>query len=172
MKQSPADALENTYNVQPGIRKRSFQTSLIENGFLQIFANYFITGINMEKNQKDDTQKQSMAERTDLRVRAAIGRMFSSISPNSSILAWADWMLHLAVSPGKKAELTRQAWMDAWQLTLYAQHAMAGNGAEKQPVQDRRFSALEWQNGRSMSCSRRFYSTNAGGKKRPKRSTV
>ncbi len=99
----------------------------------------------MSQDTNANTEKRSLPEQVDLRVRAAIGRMFSSISPNSSFLAWIDWMLHLAVSPGKKAELIREAWLDWGQLAQYAQQAAKGNGEDTQLLKDRRFAAPEWQ---------------------------
>ncbi len=44
----------------------------------------------------------SLAERIDPAVHAALARASSSLSLASPLLAWLDWSLHLAVSPGKR----------------------------------------------------------------------
>lgn len=63
----------------------------------------------------------------DQQVHAAWSRAWSSISPESGLLAWMDWAMHLATSPEKQIELSRLA---------LAQPAA--------PADDRRFRDPDW----------------------------
>ena len=83
----------------------------------------------------------------DRMLHAALGRMTSGVSPAALALAWLDWTLHLAQSPGKWARLTEKAWRKAGRFGEYAARAAAGRAApciEPLP-QDRRFSGEAWQ---------------------------
>jgi polyhydroxyalkanoate synthase len=84
---------------------------------------------------------------TDRALHAALGRMTFGISPAALALAWTDWTLHLAMSPGKWARLSEKALRKAGRFGDYAARAAAPNA---QPCiaplpQDRRFSSEAWQ---------------------------
>lgn len=73
-----------------------------------------------------------------------------SLSHVSMLLAWLDWALHLAISPGKRLELLRLAVGQAEALFHYGQDcAVSGPIHAKYcvqpPTQDRRFTAEAWQ---------------------------
>ncbi len=93
----------------------------------------------------------SAADRLDPAVRAAMARALSSISAASATLAFTDWALHLAASPGKRIDLVQMAIHQGEQLTRYAGACMGTIGnraasAVSPPVApDRRFAAPEWQ---------------------------
>jgi polyhydroxyalkanoate synthase subunit PhaC len=84
----------------------------------------------------------------DYRKEAAIARLTGGLSPASLSLAFADWMIHLASAPGKRAELASLAAANAGLLADYMRRSLAGNPlapiAEPAPG-DRRFSADAWQ---------------------------
>jgi polyhydroxyalkanoate synthase len=84
---------------------------------------------------------------TDRMLHAALGRMTSGISPAALALAWTDWTLHLAESPGKWARLCEKALRKAGRFGAYAARAGAGQCAPCiAPLpQDRRFSGEAWQ---------------------------
>jgi polyhydroxyalkanoate synthase len=78
-----------------------------------------------------------LALETDRLARAYAARATLGISPAALALAFGDWWLHLAASPGKLVELERKA---ARKWLRY----LAGTRIE--PLeQDRRFSAPGWQ---------------------------
>ncbi|VIO72913.1 Poly(3-hydroxyalkanoate) polymerase subunit PhaC [Bradyrhizobium ivorense] len=54
----------------------------------------------------------SAGESADRLIRAAIARLTGGLSPASLALAFADWQLHLAASPGKWVELALNALGD------------------------------------------------------------
>jgi polyhydroxyalkanoate synthase len=83
----------------------------------------------------------------DRMLHAALGRMTSGVSPAALALAWMDWTLHLAQSPGKWARLCEKAVRKAGRFGDYA--ARAAHGAPEPCItplpQDRRFRAAAWQ---------------------------
>ena len=84
---------------------------------------------------------------TDRMLHAALGRMTCGISPAALALAWTDWTLHLAESPGKWARLCEKALRKAGRFGNYAACAAAGECAPCiDPLpQDRRFGDYAWQ---------------------------
>ena len=45
----------------------------------------------------------------DREFRAQLAQMTAGLAPTAFTTAWADWAMHLALSPAKQAELQRQA---------------------------------------------------------------
>ncbi|WP_232833335.1 PHA/PHB synthase family protein [Paraburkholderia kururiensis] len=102
----------------------------------------------------------------DRAAHAALAMATGGLSPASMALAWLDWSMHLAASPGKCLELTLRAWRDAWlpgagsalaassapQVLLGATHGAArgtrsGATQNEQPAAataDPRFAAPAW----------------------------
>ena len=84
----------------------------------------------------------------DRLLHAAVGRATLGISPASLALAYADWALHLASSPGKQAYLVEKAMRKAVRLGLYALRCATEPNTcpciEPLP-QDRRFRGAQWQ---------------------------
>ena len=78
------------------------------------------------------------AHALDLNVHSALARLTGGVSPIALSLAFQDWLMHLAVSPGKQLELagTLKGLGLAW---LPASSAAVDNG-------DARFSAPDWSN--------------------------
>jgi len=84
---------------------------------------------------------------TDRMLHAALGRMTAGVSPAALALAWMDWTLHLAQSPGKWARLCEKAMRKTGRFGDYAARAASGHPAPCiTPLpQDRRFRAKAWQ---------------------------
>lgn len=85
------------------------------------------------------------AERLDARLdRAAQSVLVAATcgwSPASAVMAWADWAMHLAISPGKWQTLTARAWQD------WLAHHELGSGATDpiaEAAGDPRFKAQAW----------------------------
>ncbi len=85
----------------------------------------------------------------DRLVDAAIARVSAGISPISLFAAYTDWALHLALAPGKRAELVRKAARKWTRFAHYAARCAAGNDGHTpciEPLpQDRRFAEPEWR---------------------------
>jgi len=84
----------------------------------------------------------------DRLLHAMMGKVYG-LSPASLGMTYADWLTHLALAPGKQAELARSAWDKGTLLTAFMRcqaldHDHAACCAEPQP-QDRRFRDGDWQ---------------------------
>jgi polyhydroxyalkanoate synthase len=60
--------------------------------------------IDLRHDEPDDPDTM-LRERFDRLAHAVMGRLSLQISPLALGLAYADWLIHLAASPGKQAEL-------------------------------------------------------------------
>ncbi len=79
----------------------------------------------------------------DRAANALAARFTLGLSPAALRASWSDWASHLAASPGKQAELMREAVRQVLRFQLYA---MQGGGACIEPAaQDRRFAAEAWR---------------------------
>ena len=96
-------------------------------------------------------QQQEAAEShpADRAFHAAVARFSGGISPIALLLAYTDWLSHLATSPQQQLEISQAAVWDARRLLETSQHFFAaGQGPwsliKPQP-QDRRFGRPEWE---------------------------
>ena len=97
-----------------------------------------------------DPTPQHNAAALDQQAQAALARAWASLSPASSMLALADWSMHLAVSPGKQMELAQLGLANASRLAEYVRSCLLAPppgqapACVEPPAQDRRFAAPEW----------------------------
>jgi polyhydroxyalkanoate synthase len=85
----------------------------------------------------------------DRAFHAALARFSGGISPAALLLAYADWLSHLAGSPQRQLEMSQEAVRDTKQLLEASRLFFAsGHGPwsliKPQP-QDRRFARPEWE---------------------------
>ena len=84
----------------------------------------------------------------DTLAYAARARLTAGTAPTASALAWFDWSMHLALSPGKQRSLWLDAWRKQWQLGQYALqsglHANCPTCVEP-PEHDTRFADPAWR---------------------------
>jgi polyhydroxyalkanoate synthase subunit PhaC len=86
-------------------------------------------------------------EPLDFPLKLALTRLANGISPASMAMAYADWLVHLRVSPSKRAELASSAWAKTMMWWHYASHSWQGeceHCIEPLP-QDKRFAPAEWE---------------------------
>ena len=93
-------------------------------------------------------QRQGHIYPLDRFLHANEGRLSAGISPSSAMLAYLDWAVHLANSPGKQAELVQKALRKSVKFGAYLERLASGQ--EQCPCieplpQDHRFRAPEWQ---------------------------
>jgi polyhydroxyalkanoate synthase len=84
----------------------------------------------------------------DRLVNATLAKMSLGISPLALPAAYLDWAMHLALSPGKQAELGHKALRKMLRFALYANSGMGQDQSEtciKPLPQDRRFADPAWQ---------------------------
>jgi len=88
------------------------------------------------------------ADVMDRLTKATMGRATGGLSPVALTLAWADWALHLAMAPGKQAELGQKAARKTSRLWRHAYDSIAGAGQEAciEPLpHDHRFDHDGWR---------------------------
>lgn len=83
------------------------------------------------------------------RIAAAVAASASGgISPTALWLAYSDWLVHLARSPGKQAELVIRGWLMSARLVAHALRRMLAGGETppciEPPPGDTRFRAEVW----------------------------
>ncbi|MCP1913846.1 polyhydroxyalkanoate synthase [Bradyrhizobium elkanii] len=72
-------------------------------------ANDDVTGARTVASVPSESEPLTAAESIDQLVHAAMARWTGGLSPASLALAFADWQLHLAASPGKRLQLALNA---------------------------------------------------------------
>jgi polyhydroxyalkanoate synthase len=83
----------------------------------------------------------------DALTRSALGRLTQGLSPAAMTQAYMDWLVHLAISPGKQQELREKAQRKLTRLLLYQTGLARGESTpciEPLP-QDERFNHRDWQ---------------------------
>ncbi len=97
----------------------------------------------------DKTDKPApTAQDFDREFRAQVAQMTAGLAPTAFASAWADWAMHLALSPARQQELQLQLMERAQDTWAFALRAMAGaplspsEGLQGQP--DKRFEAQDW----------------------------
>jgi polyhydroxyalkanoate synthase len=84
----------------------------------------------------------------DRLLHATVGRATLGIAPAALALAYADWAVHLASSPGKQQQLVEKAARKAVRFALYAARSAADPETPPciEPLpHDRRFRGAAWQ---------------------------
>ncbi len=97
--------------------------------------------------ENERTPQQLHAQNLDRMIHAGIGRVTHGLSPASLVGAYMDWLVHLAIYPGKQQELAEKAIAKLHRLALYSVEALSPDTPpciEPLP-QDRRFSDPAWQ---------------------------
>jgi len=94
------------------------------------------------------TRPAPTAQDIDRDFRAQVAQMTAGLAPTAFTTAWADWAMHLALSPAKRRELQQQAVVRANDTWLFALRALAGSpvspGEDFAGTPDRRFDAEAW----------------------------
>lgn len=82
-------------------------------------------------------------------VHAALGALTLGMSPVSLVQAWQDWILHLAISPGKQQEIFAKGIEKIARLWGFADECAHATGQARRRIsplpQDRRFNHPGWQ---------------------------
>jgi polyhydroxyalkanoate synthase len=87
-------------------------------------------------------------ENIDRMTNVALGQLSGGISPASLAMAYLDWTVHLAASPGKQFQLAAKAARKAMRLGAYALSSAVTGNAEaciKPLPGDHRFDHPGWQ---------------------------
>ena len=94
-------------------------------------------------------QQERESHPADRAFHAALARLSGGISPVALLLAYTDWLSHLAVSPERQLESSQQAVRDGNRFLEAAQHFSSPEHGPwsliKPQPQDRRFARAEWE---------------------------
>ncbi|HUF87445.1 MAG TPA: poly-beta-hydroxybutyrate polymerase N-terminal domain-containing protein [Thermohalobaculum sp.] len=97
----------------------------------------------------DSYTATAMSDVLDHAARAMIARGTGGLSPAALGAMWADWAMHLAVSPGKQMRLVEKAMRKNLHFARYLGRCAASGGSAPgciEPLaQDRRFRDEAWQ---------------------------
>jgi len=84
----------------------------------------------------------------DREFRAQVAQMTAGLAPTAFTTAWADWAMHLALSPAKRRELQSHTMVRANDTWLFALRALAGtpvsHAEDFTGTPDRRFDGEAW----------------------------
>ena len=97
----------------------------------------------------DEWESENGYRIADRQFHAALAAFTLGFSPISLLKAWQDWMLHLAIAPGKQQEIATKGIETLARLQQFLA-AFALNGDEAEPrvrplPQDQRFQHVGWQ---------------------------
>jgi polyhydroxyalkanoate synthase len=101
--------------------------------------------------ERDSYASTAFSDVVDRSLHAAVSRLTAGLSPAALTEAYLDWIIHLASSPGKQAQLLEKAMRKSTRLGRHMSQCMlAETGATAQPCIeplpiDRRFAGKEWQ---------------------------
>ena len=99
-------------------------------------------------DDEDQDVTRGSGRTLDRFFNAWLGHLTAGVSPASIMGAYADWMWHLAMSPGKQGQLMEKYWRKAMRLAAYLPHAPGGCQCEPCicPLpHDTRFQGDAWQ---------------------------
>jgi polyhydroxyalkanoate synthase len=98
--------------------------------------------------EADSYASTALADIMDRSAHAAMARLTLGLSPSALALAYMDWALHLAASPGKQLQLVQKAAKKSLRLANYMQQSMLDRDTAEpciEPLpQDRRFNTEAW----------------------------
>ena len=105
--------------------------------------------VKKEKNEELCYLSDGKAEvhPLDMLLQNNIAKLTGGVSPASMALAWMDWGMHIAMSPGKQVELANllQKQMGSWpQLMASSTNSLAEEKSVSSAPADSRFSYAGW----------------------------
>ncbi len=107
------------------------------------------SGNYMSGALSDSYTATTFQEMLDRAFHAGLARFTVGLSPAALVEAYLDWVIHLALSPGKQISLIEKAQYQFMQIAHYAATCSSNNrrsGLCIEPLtQDKRFRAQAWQ---------------------------
>lgn len=94
-----------------------------------------------------DAERRDVFAVWDRYAHAALGRLTAGVSPATLMDAYGDWLSHLAISPGKQAQLMYKAQRKAARLAGYLPASTLGREGRRciEPLAgDKRFADEQW----------------------------
>jgi polyhydroxyalkanoate synthase len=107
-----------------------------------------ITAAPMGRKPEPYAPEYESATTWDRLLRARVGRLSFGLSPPGVLLVYLDWLIHLALSPGKQFDLARKGLRKALRFGLHACRAafQPDTPPAIEPLpQDQRFADPAWR---------------------------
>lgn len=98
-----------------------------------------MTPVNPTQPNDPKAQHQKIAQNFDDAIKGQLAKLNSGLSPIALALAYMDWSMNMAISPGKQSLLTQNAYqlaLEAWKNTW--------DNTEDKVEKDRRFADESW----------------------------
>ena len=98
--------------------------------------------------KSNDAKPKLNTQDFDREFRAQVAEMTAGLAPTAFATAWADWAMHLALSPARQRELQQHVMERAQDTWAFALQALSGAplspGEGFEGKADRRFAAPDW----------------------------
>ncbi len=118
----------------------------------KVTAKNKIVTLNIRKKDKDTTSVENQLSQVfknhDRVLASLLGQVTQGISPAALLYAFADWLLHLSLSPGKQIHLCHKAYKKYLTLINFMKDFTLGNAESPciDPLpQDKRFAHETWR---------------------------
>jgi len=100
-------------------------------------------------SERDSYAATAFGDIVDRSLHAAIARFTGGLSPAALVAAYMDWATHLALSPGKRAQLVEKGLRKSIKLSHHLARCSAHGGRGDPCIaplpQDKRFAGDAWQ---------------------------
>ncbi len=145
-----AEPLTGSVLPQSVTRTEFGQASELEQAHKMIESFMKMTAMGTHHDDDESYAATALEDILDKSTHAALSKFTLGLSPSALAGAYADWLIHLMVSPGKQMQLHKKAIRKAVKLALYANQCAALTGSEPgtciEPLpQDKRFRDEAWQ---------------------------
>jgi polyhydroxyalkanoate synthase len=87
----------------------------------------------------------SRFDNSDRLLHAALARLTGGIAPAALLLAYSDWLIHLAAAPARRLEIGAAALQAAERCAAAARDAATPWASIKPQPQDQRFAGADWE---------------------------
>jgi poly[(R)-3-hydroxyalkanoate] polymerase subunit PhaC len=108
-----------------------------------------VSRAELQASSRTGASEDAEPHRGDRMLHAMLARLSGGISPTALLLAYTDWLSHLAASPQRRLEVAQEGLIDARRFLEAAQRFFSpGQGPWsliKPQSQDRRFGRPEWE---------------------------
>ena len=98
---------------------------------------------------RDSFAATALSDITDRSLHAGIARFTAGLSPAALVAAYMDWATHLALSPGKRAQLVEKGVRKSARLLRHVAQCVVQGGQSEPCIEplarDKRFAGEAWQ---------------------------
>ena len=108
-----------------------------------------VSPIKMPASPQPESDESAETYQADRTLHAMLARLSGGISPTALLLAYTDWLSHLAASPQRRLEIAQEGVIDSQRFFDAARRFFAPDQGPwsliKPQPQDKRFGRAEWE---------------------------